>query len=215
MESVYLTVIVPTSNEAYKLPLTLIDIDRHLAPSDFSYEVLAVGKPDEVVRKIIDGFSSFMKGLKLVEAGENCGRALLKKGLQEARGEYRVIFPPDNSVSASQLPVVLQQFKAGFGVVLGTTRGKSTTLPVGTLRRSAVQSFRAAAAREIVGQTKLGDDSFLLEVLAIAKKEGIRVGGVDIEALVADRPSGLQSEIRNLLSVLKIKVWLVFGAYKR
>jgi len=65
MEKPYLSVIIPAYNEAKRLPLTLIDIDKHLKNSDFSYEIIVVndGSKDATL-EIAQRFSHLIKNLK-------------------------------------------------------------------------------------------------------------------------------------------------------
>ena len=42
MAKPYLSVIVPAYNEANRLPLCLIDIDKHLSEQEYSYEIIVV-----------------------------------------------------------------------------------------------------------------------------------------------------------------------------
>ena len=39
MAKPFLSVVIPAYNEAKRIPLTLIDIDKHLHACDFSYEI--------------------------------------------------------------------------------------------------------------------------------------------------------------------------------
>ena len=59
MAKPFLSVIIPTFNAAEELPITLIDVDKHLSNQEYSYEILVAddGSTDiatGVVQKFID-----------------------------------------------------------------------------------------------------------------------------------------------------------------
>ncbi len=68
----YLSVIIPAYNEAKRLPLTLIDIDKHLENQEYSYEILVIndGSTDETA-EIVTRFSPLVENLKLINNKEN------------------------------------------------------------------------------------------------------------------------------------------------
>ena len=100
----YLSVIIPAYNEAKRLPLTLIDIDKHLSEVDYPYEILVVddGSKDATA-EIVKRFSHLIKNLRLVDNGENHGKGwVVRHGMLEAKGEIRLFTDADNSTSIDQ-----------------------------------------------------------------------------------------------------------------
>ena len=73
----YFSVIIPAYNEAKRLPLTLIDIDRHLRGANYSYEIIVVdNNSTDATAEVVERFSHLIKNLKLL----NC-KALGKGAL--------------------------------------------------------------------------------------------------------------------------------------
>lgn len=108
----YLSVIIPAYNEAKSLPLTLIDINKHLSDVDYSYEIIVVddGSKDateEVVRR----FSHLMKNLRLIDNKQNHGKGwVVRQGMLEAKGEIRLFTDADNSTSIDQFSKMIPFF---------------------------------------------------------------------------------------------------------
>ena len=70
----FLSIIIPAYNEAKRLPLTLIDIDKHLQNQEYSYEILVVndGSTDQTA-EIVNRFMPLIENLKLIDNKENKG----------------------------------------------------------------------------------------------------------------------------------------------
>ena len=81
----FLSIVIPAYNENKKLPLTLIDVDRHLSRQKYSYEIIVVhnGSTDNT-KEIIKKFLPLIKKLRLVE-GDN-----IRQGMLASKGEWRI-----------------------------------------------------------------------------------------------------------------------------
>ncbi len=97
----FLSVIIPAYNEANRLPITLIDVDRHLADQNFSYEIIVALSPSEDdTGSILARFAHLIKKLKVVALTENLGKGYaIKRGMKEAKGTWRLCMDADNSVA--------------------------------------------------------------------------------------------------------------------
>ena len=97
----FLSIIIPAYNEAERLPLTLVDMDKRLNGVKYSYEILVVndGSIDntgEIVKKMAPA----IKNLKLIDNRVNQGKGgVVKQGMLLAKGEYRLFTDADNSTS--------------------------------------------------------------------------------------------------------------------
>ena len=124
MSRPYLSIIIPAYNEAKRLPITLIDIDRHLAKVDFSYEILVVndGSTDttaELVRRL----EPLINNLKLIDNLENRGKgAVVKQGMLIAKGNYRLFMDADNSTAIIEFHKMTPYFQEGYDVIIGSRR---------------------------------------------------------------------------------------------
>ncbi len=140
MTQPYLSVIIPAYNEAERIPLTLVDIDRHLRQRKFSYEILVVndGSTDETA-KIVKKMMPVIKNLKLMDNDVNRGKgAVVRQGMLLASGKYRLFTDADNSTSVDQFDKMIPYFSAkggsasggeeGYDVVIGSRSVKGSRL---------------------------------------------------------------------------------------
>lgn len=130
MTQPFLSVIIPARNEVKRLPLTLIDIDRHLSKADFSYEIIVVdGMSTDGTPELVEKFKDIIANLKLVklETDEGKGRTV-KRGMLEAEGRYRLFTDADNSTSIEHFDKMLPYFKEGYDIVIGSRAVKGSKL---------------------------------------------------------------------------------------
>lgn len=235
MDSPRLSVIIPTLNEAKRIPLALLDIDRQLSAGDYVYEIIVVDRgSNDATADIVRRFSSFAKNLRLLTEAESGWGEALKKGMLSSAGQYRLWLDLDSEIDLAELPKLLDHFRAGFGVVVGVAESRPKREVLGfitgipsalnekTTRAltvkgvqnglSGLQCFTGAAAEIVFPKARLEGRGAGLEALAIAKKNGIRIGEV-VLARRADAEKE-KTSTRSLWDALKIKMWLLAGAYK-
>ena len=71
---IYLSLIIPAYNEVKRIPLTLIDADRHLHDAGFQYEIIVVDEAStDGTKEVADKFSKLINNLKVMST-ENRGR---------------------------------------------------------------------------------------------------------------------------------------------
>ena len=104
-----LSIIIPAYNEAKRLPLTLVDMKKHLDHVDFPYEVIVVdnGSKDSTV-DIVLRFEHLWNELRLVECKPKGKGAAVQKGMAEAKGDLRAFVDADNSISIDQVIDAMQ-----------------------------------------------------------------------------------------------------------
>ncbi len=128
----FLSVIIPAWNEAERLPLTLIDVDRQLAASDYSYEVIIVNDgSDDRTSFISNRFASIMKDCKVIDSPEHRGKgAAIRIGALTAKGNWRLIMDADNSFSIAEFNRILPflQAERGVHVAIGSRAEKETLI---------------------------------------------------------------------------------------
>ncbi len=116
MAKPFLSVIIPTRDDSRLLPLTLIDLDRHLSAQDYSYEILVVddgsrdGAP-EMLRR----FAALIKHLKVLQNPDRRGLgAVVREGLAASRGTWRLLHPASNAISIVEFNKALPYLKEGY-----------------------------------------------------------------------------------------------------
>lgn len=135
----FLSVIIPSRNAARCLPLTLLTIDRHLAGQEFSYELIVVddGSYDET-GVLLEKFSGLINHLKYIRevTPQGVGKAVVA-GLRAARGAWRLVLDPAETVSITEYLHLLPTLSEGarFPIIIGSRRlrgAKTVGLPIGS-----------------------------------------------------------------------------------
>lgn len=114
MAQPFLSIIIPAYNEAERLPLTLVDIDKRLADAEYSYEILVVndGSRDNTAA-IARNMEKLIKNLKLIDNDENKGKGgVVRQGMLLARGQYRLFTDADNATSVDHFNAMIPYFSA-------------------------------------------------------------------------------------------------------
>lgn len=138
MAQTFLSVIIPAYNEAKRLPLTLIDIDKHLREREYSYEILVVndGSTDETA-DIVIRFTHLINHLKLINNKENKGKgAAVRQGMLGAKGNWRLFMDADNSTSIVEFDKMIPYFSAQGGSVSGGKGGYQVVIADRDIRGS-------------------------------------------------------------------------------
>ncbi|MEK7590455.1 MAG: glycosyltransferase [Patescibacteria group bacterium] len=150
MAKPFLSVIIPAYPATEQLPITLIDIDKHLSLQEYSYEIILVN--GGAVQK----FSELIRNLKLVESTDEDGYgALARQGMFIAKGNWRLLMDPRNIVSVEEFGKMLPYFSEDYEVLAGNEN---------------FLCFSETAAMQIFPLTKASRWAFGYETLRIAKK---------------------------------------------
>lgn len=235
MAKPYLSVIIPAYNEAKRLPLTLIDVDRHLSEQEYSYEILVVSDgSSDATAEIVERFKPLIENLKLLNQPKNQGKgAAVREGILAAKGNWRLFMDADNSTSIVEFNKMLPYLDEGYEVVIGSRAVRGSKLNpsprfyrqiAGKLGNLFIQifllrglwdtqcgfkCFSEEAAKRIFPIIKISDWAFDAEALALAKALGYRIKEMPIH-WVNDARTHLKwwSFLKVLWDVLKIKWWL-------
>ena len=234
----HLSVIIPVHNEEKRLPKTLASIDAYLSKQNYDYEILVVdnGSTDRTP-EIVRDLAGRMKGLKLVAGSSSQGKGFaVKKGMLEAKGDYRVFTDADNSTSIDQIEKMWPAFEKGFDIIIGSRDVKGAVLepPQPFLRKMILgngfkllrkliigfwniadtqcgfKGFKAKAAQDIFSQLTVLGFAFDVEVLVIAKAMGYKFKEIPVR-WVNDLESKVSPGqiIKMLLEIIKIRFkWL-------
>lgn len=239
----YLSVIIPAYNEAKKLPLTLLDIDKHfkagLLPKGKTYEIIVVdnGSTDHT-KEITERLAKGIANLKVIES-ERGKAAAVKKGMLEAKGEICLFMDADSSTAIDQFAKMILPFNEGYAVVIGSRdiEGAKLIPPqpwyrvilgnIGNLIIQALllpgywdtqcgfKAFTADAVQRIFPLVKTKKWSFDVELLSLAKKMGYKIK--EIPVVWVNNPSNLikaTTYIEFFWEVFKIRYWFWTGKYK-
>lgn len=235
MHKPFLSVIIPAYDEANRLPLTLIDVDRHLSLEEYSYEIIVVNDGSkDYTPDIVKRFIPLIKNLRLIDNRANRGKgAAIKQGMLEAKGNIRLFTDADNSTSLDQFNKMLPHFKEGHDIVIGSRsisgavsessqplyrrlleKKAGLLVRLFLLRdikdaRCGFKAFTEKAANIIFARARTERWSIDIEALALAKKFGFTIKEIPVRW--ADS-SGSHFRCVDFLQILwetvKIRWWL-------
>lgn len=236
----YLSVIIPAYNESKRLPLTLIDIDRHLSSADFSYEIIVVndGSKDNTAG-VVKRFSGLIKHLRLIDNKENHGKGwVVRQGMLEAKGKIRLFMDADNSTTVDQFNNMAPYLAKGYDVVIGSRDIKGAHLEppqawhkrfLGNIGNLIIQvvllrgiwdtqcgfkAITAEAAEKIFSKATIARWGFDVEMLALAKLLNYKIKEIPV-AWKNDPCSHVKPSayLQVLVEVFKIRWWIITGRY--
>lgn len=240
MPKPFLSVIIPAYNEAKRLPLTLIDIDKHLDEQEYSYEIVVVndGSTDDTA-EIVARFAPLINNLRLINNDENKGKgAAVRQGMLEAKGLWRLFMDADNSTSIVEFNKMISYFKSGYEVVIGSraVRGSRKMPPqpfykgiLGKMGNLIIQTvllhgiwdtqcgfkcFSEEAAEKVFSLTKIDRWGFDAESLALAKALHYKIKELPVFWVNDPRTHvKLKDYLQVLLETAKVRWWLWRNAY--
>lgn len=200
----FLSLIIPAYNEERRLPDTLSTIQQYLASQPYQAEVLVVdnGSQDRTA-EVAQSYAHDDAGLRLLKEQRRGKGLAVRRGMQEATGEYRFICDADLSMPIEELNRFLPPALTEFDIAIASrevpgavrygepayrhwigrvfnTLVRVLALPDFHDTQCGFKCFTAAAAESLFQQQQLDGWSFDVEVLFLAVRRGYRVVEVPI-----------------------------------
>ena len=241
MAKPYLSIVIPAYNEAKRLPLTLIDVDKHLSEQEYSYEIIVVNDGStDATAEIVNRFKPLIENLKLIDNKENRGKgAVVRQGMLAAKGNWRVFMDADNSTNIVEFNKMMPYMDEGYEAIIGSrwVKGAKRSPPqpfhkqiLGRLGNLFIQTvvlrgtkdsqcgfkcFSEEAAERIFPLLKIDRWGFDIEALALAKAMGYKIKEMPV-FWVNDTRTHVSSRayLQVLMETMKIRWWLWRGEYK-
>jgi len=241
---IYLSVIVPTYNEAERLPGTLKRFQEYLLAKPFTYEIIVVlDGPTDNTRDVLAAMVYEIKCLKILDRNVNRGKGYtVREGMLKASGRVRLFSDADNSTDIAHFDKMQSLLDGGCDLVIcsrssSDAPGARQVVPqvwykrmIGKFGNLFVQllavrgiwdtqcgfkAFRDYAAEKIFSQTAIDGWGFDIEVLALARALQYRIDIVPA-AWINDPRSHViwGGYLGALWEILKIRWNLVRGHYK-
>ena len=207
MEPYELSIVVPAFEEARRLPATLARVISYLAGQKRAYELIVVddGSRDSTSQIAQAACAPLGDAGRVLRLPANRGKgAAVRTGVAASRGEYVLVTDADLSTPIEELAALEQACAAGADVAIGS-RALDRSLIVrrqpllrewsGRLFNLVVQLFalpgirdsqcgfklfRGEVARALFDRARSDGFGFDVEVLAIAKHLGHRIGEVPV-----------------------------------
>ena len=188
MSSTSVSILVPLLAPAPELPSTLETVEQYLQATGFEFDIRVLDSRD----------------------GEGYG-AMIRRGAADAKGSVIVIIDSDlpypvNAIGDAVALIESSAAEVVFGNLAPRRFGMlrwflTSILPDPVSRLKAFSSF---AARLLIGESKLNDGGFDLEVAYLASKYGFRVEALHATARASTKPSF--NAIGGLSSVIAIRL---------
>jgi dolichyl-phosphate beta-glucosyltransferase len=221
-----LSVVLPCYNEADRLPGTLQTLLAELSAVPGEVEVLVVddGSTDATVA-VAEDVAAVDGRVRVLSYGPNRGKGFaVRTGMLAAQGERVVFTDADGSYGPSDLSRIvaaLDQAPVAIGTRAAGASGPvarraasrvfnlairgALGLPFGDTQ-SGLKGFRRAAARQLFGQARVDGFAFDVEVLWLARRHGLGVAEVDVQAM--ERQGSKVQLVADALAMLG-QVWTV------
>lgn len=241
----FISVIIPSYKEGERIGTTLLEIDKYLKQKDLSYEVLVVvdGSPDNTA-EVARNYALQMENIRVLDNQENHGKGyVVRQGLLESKGKYRLFLDADGSTSITHLETFLPAFEEGFDVVIGSRDIEGAFVQVhqpkyrevmGDMGNWAIRivlglwsypdtqcgfkMLSAEAAEAIASRMVVDRFGFDFELIILAHKLGFRVKQLPVRWLNEEGSTvgglfGPNGFLQVLLDLFKTRCRLMTGAY--
>jgi dolichyl-phosphate beta-glucosyltransferase len=244
MSEIHLSVIIPAYNEERRIEKTVREIEKYLKNQKYSWEILVVndGSKDKT-SQVVENLRSEIANLRLIDNKINRGKgAVVRQGMLEAKGKYRLFTDADNSTSINHIEKMWPEFEKGVDVVIGTRDGRDAkgacqAFPQPWWRRllgdvfnilvkiilglwefwdtqCGFKCFTEKSAKEIFPKCKIERFAFDPEILVIAKKKGFKISKIPVYWI--NEPESkvkFKSMVKMGIDLIKIRLNLIKGVY--
>ena len=198
-----LSIIVPTHNEEKRIRGTLLLLEDFLEGRGTAYEIIVVDDGTDSTAEIAGRIAKKNKKIRVVHLEKRQGKGgAVMLGMREAKGDS-IIYDADASAAPREIPKLAEGLKKA-DLVVGSRKVPSSVavgMPLERVVTSAVFSFlvrllfnlgvkdtqcgfkaiRKEAAKKLVRQVKSTGFVWDVELIARAKKNGLKVVEVPIE----------------------------------
>ena len=242
-EQIHLSVIIPAYNEEKRLAKTLREIAKYLRIQSYIWEIIVVndGSKDNTAQ-VVREMSSEIENLRLIDNKENHGKGyVVRQGMLESKGKYRVFTDADNSTSIDQVEKMWPEFEKGFEVVIGSRdiKGAKLAVPQPWIRRRigdvfnlmvqivcglwgiwdtqcGFKGFTKRAIEDIFPKCIIDRFAFDPEILVVAKRFGYKIKEIPI-IWINDPESKVK--LKNMINMgkdlFKIRLNIIKGLYEK
>jgi len=240
----HLSVIIPAYKEGERIGRTLLEIEKYFSDKNYEYEILVIvdGSPDNTA-EIAKNYSSQVKNLRVIANSENHGKGyVVRQGLLEANGKYRLFMDADGSTSITHLDKFLPEFEKGFDAVIGSRDIEGAFIQIhqakykeilGDLGNWAIRIvlglwtypdtqcgfkiFSGRAAEEVASRMVIDRFGFDYELIILALKLGYKVKQIPVRWLNEEGSTvtlfGPNGYIQVFIDLFKTKWRLITGKY--
>lgn len=240
------SVIIPSYKEGERIGATLLEVGKYFKQKDMSYEILVVvdGSPDNTA-EVARNYALQMDNIRVIDNPENHGKGyVVRQGLLEATGKYRLFMDADGSTSITHLESFFPALEEGNDVVIGSRDIEGAFIQVhqpryreimGDMGNWAIRivlglwSYKdtqcgfkiltAEAAEQVANRMVVDRFGFDYELIILAHKLGFKVKQLPVRWMNEEGSTvgglfGPNGFIQVLIDLFKTKWRLMIGAYK-
>ncbi len=204
MNNPFLSLIFPAHNEELRLPQTLEQTASFLEQQPYSFEIIVVENgSDDRTLELARSFQTKIPQLTVIHE-ESRGKGLaVKRGMQEARGEYRFFLDVDLSMPIEEINRFLPPQLNDFDIAIASREGpgaqryhepawrhwvgrafnalvRCLALPALHDSQCGFKCFRGDVAEVILPLQTITGWTFDVELLYIARKHGFRIREIPV-----------------------------------
>lgn len=204
MSAPLLSIIIPAYNEENRLPSALDEISRFLASQPYSAEIVIVenGSRDRTLQ-IGQEYAERLPNLRVFHEEQRGKGLAVRRGMLEARGEYRFICDVDLSMPIAEVNRFLPPVAGDADILIGSREAPGAVRYnepayrhlVGRLFNTVVRvialpglqdtqcgfkCFRASVAEDLFPRQTIAGWTFDVEILFIARRRGYRIAEIPI-----------------------------------
>lgn len=239
MEAPFLSIIIPAYNEESRLPRTLQQVFSYLKEQPYEAEILIIenGSSDKTI-EVAQQFANDHENLRVLSESERGKGNAVRRGMLEARGQYRFMCDVDLSMPIEELSKFIPTNDQNFEIAIasreakGAVRynepeyrhlgGRAINLAIRVLILPGLQDtqcgfkcFRADVAESIFPYQRISGWSFDIEILYIARERGYRIDEVPIHWYFdpGTKLRAVKDAIRMLRDILTIHINNLRGLY--
>lgn len=236
----FLSIIIPAHNEVPRLPGTMAKVSAFLAVQPYRSEVLIVenGSRDDTWGMAQQLARQYPNVRAFRESQRGKGLAV-RRGMLEARGEYRFLCDADLSMPIEEVARFLPPALTDCDVAIGTHElpdsivynepprrrrmgrcfnllVRLTVLPGLRDTQCGFKCFRASAAEKVFSRQSIGGMAFDVEALFIARRLGMRIVEVAIPWHYdpGSRVRALRDSMQMAKDVIGIRLRAAAGRYR-
>jgi len=222
--------VIPAHNEESRLPQTLEQVLAFLKSQPYTSEVIVVenGSRDRTY-EVAEGFRASNPNLRVIHETERGKGRAVRRGMLEARGEYRFMCDADLSMSIDQVNHFLPPATTGVDIAIGSREapgarrfqepsyrhigGRLINFTIRLLILPGLQDtqcgfkcFRADAVEQVFRLQTMPGWSFDIELLFIARRRGLTIREIPIQWRFnpATKLSAVQDAIRMVRDIFAI-----------
>lgn len=239
MNKLFLSIVIPAHNEENRLPRTLGEIFSFLEKQSYWSEVIVVenGSTDNTLAIAKDFAQKHPRLVVLHEERNGKGNAV-RRGMIEARGEYRFICDADLSMPIEDLPKFLPPAIGDFDIAIGSREapgsirynepsyrhigGRAINLAIRSLilpglndTQCGFKCFRADVTEELFHKQTLTGWSFDIELLHLARRKKLRIREIPIRWYFDpdSKVSAVRDALRMIGDIFRIHLNQLRGVY--